>query len=82
MTQWNLSRRAFLTNAGLAAMALRGGLLHSLEAVLPVTVRTPSGALRGEQSGGVRVFRGVPFAEPPVGRLRFSRSGASETLEG
>ena len=71
MTQWNLSRRAFLTNAGLAAMALRGGLLHSLEAVLPVTVRTPSGALRGEQSGGVRVFRGVPFAEPPVGRLRF-----------
>ena len=37
-----------------------------------VTVRTPLGALRGmKDANGVRVFRGVPFAEPPVGRLRF-----------
>jgi para-nitrobenzyl esterase len=71
MMQTLLSRRAFLTQAGLAAMALHSGVLHALATSLPVTVRTPLGLLRGEESGGVRVFRGVPFAEPPVGPLRF-----------
>ncbi|HUV69198.1 MAG TPA: carboxylesterase family protein [Terracidiphilus sp.] len=66
-----ISRRAFLTSGAMAAMSLRGGLLHALASATPVTVRTPNGALRGEQSDGVNVFRGVPFAEPPVGPLRF-----------
>jgi len=45
--------------------------LGQLAAAAPVTVRTTEGLLRGEQSLGVNVFRGVPFAEPPVGPLRF-----------
>ncbi|MGH9594820.1 MAG: carboxylesterase family protein, partial [Bryobacteraceae bacterium] len=69
--QTAFSRRAFLTSGAMAAMALRGGLLHALAAATPVIVRTPNGALRGEQSDGVNVFRGVPFAEPPMGPLRF-----------
>ncbi len=40
-------------------------------AASPTTVRTSSGPLRGESIEGVRIFRGVPFAEPPVGALRF-----------
>lgn len=36
-----------------------------------VVVKTPYGALRGEMRDGVRVFKGVPFAQPPVGDLRF-----------
>lgn len=36
-----------------------------------VTVKTPSGAVIGEEAGAVRIFRGVPFAQPPVGALRF-----------
>lgn len=37
----------------------------------PLTVNTPSGALQGEVSGGVAGFKGVPFAAPPVGPLRW-----------
>jgi para-nitrobenzyl esterase len=35
------------------------------------TVRTTAGEVRGKTRGAVQVFRGVPFAAPPVGPLRF-----------
>ncbi|AVZ77285.1 carboxylesterase [Streptomyces lunaelactis] len=35
-------------------------------------VRTAAGALRGSREAGLSVFRGIPFAEPPVGALRFA----------
>uniref|UniRef100_A0AAU2JHX7 Carboxylic ester hydrolase n=1 Tax=Streptomyces sp. NBC_00049 TaxID=2903617 RepID=A0AAU2JHX7_9ACTN len=35
-------------------------------------VRAAGGALRGSREAGVAVFRGIPFAEPPVGPLRFA----------
>ncbi|WP_406063597.1 carboxylesterase family protein [Streptomyces sp. NBC_01077] len=34
--------------------------------------RTAAGRLRGSREAGVAVFRGIPFAEPPVGALRFA----------
>lgn len=34
-------------------------------------VQIAAGALRGEREDGIAVFRGIPFAEPPVGALRF-----------
>lgn len=34
-------------------------------------VETGFGRLEGEQRGNVLIFRGVPFAKPPVGPLRF-----------
>ncbi len=38
----------------------------------PVKVRLRAGQLEGtEQNDGVRVFRGIPFAAPPVGDLRW-----------
>jgi para-nitrobenzyl esterase len=34
-------------------------------------VMTASGMVRGEWERGMQVFRGIPFAEPPLGALRF-----------
>ncbi|MFC8566510.1 carboxylesterase/lipase family protein [Streptomyces sp. NPDC057245] len=34
-------------------------------------VRTVSGAVRGRTEDGLAVFRGIPFAQPPVGDARF-----------
>ncbi|WP_371544616.1 carboxylesterase family protein [Streptomyces sp. NBC_00554] len=35
-------------------------------------VRTAAGVLRGSREAGLAVFRGIPFAEPPVGAHRFA----------
>jgi para-nitrobenzyl esterase len=35
-------------------------------------VRVVAGTVRGSTETGVAVFRGIPFAEPPVGALRFA----------
>jgi para-nitrobenzyl esterase len=34
-------------------------------------VRTVAGTVRGQVEDGIAVFRGIPFAAPPVGSLRF-----------
>jgi len=36
------------------------------------TVRTTAGEIKGYDKGGIHYFKGVPFAEPPVGDLRFA----------
>ncbi|WP_213805512.1 carboxylesterase/lipase family protein [Granulicella sp. dw_53] len=68
-----LSRRRFLqqSSATLAALALSPSALLADPTLSTVVVSTPSGKLRGESSKGIRIFRGVPFAQPPVGSLRF-----------
>jgi len=48
-------------------------------------VQTTSGPILGREKGGVFLFAGVPYAAPPVGRLRFRapqpHSGWAEPLE-
>ena len=45
-------------------------------------VRTTAGAVRGREEGGLGVFRGIPFAEPPVGEARFRAPRPVRSWEG
>lgn len=49
-----------------AAAALSSGALAE-----PVKLRTDGGVVIGASEGGVNVFKGVPYALPPVGELRW-----------
>jgi hypothetical protein len=35
-------------------------------------VRTARGMVRGRRADGLAIFRGIPFAQPPVDALRFA----------
>lgn len=35
------------------------------------TVNAPAGRLRGTVAGNLRIFKGIPYARPPVGKLRW-----------
>ncbi|MEF2550608.1 carboxylesterase family protein [Aurantimonas sp. A2-1-M11] len=37
-----------------------------------VVVEAPCGRVRGQRVGGIASFLGIPYAEPPLGRLRFA----------
>ncbi|MFF5924022.1 carboxylesterase/lipase family protein [Streptomyces flavochromogenes] len=45
-------------------------------------VRSAAGAVRGTHEAGVAVFRGIPFAEAPVGALRFAAPRPARSWSG
>jgi para-nitrobenzyl esterase len=45
-------------------------------------VTTRAGKVRGTESNGVQVFRGIPYAQPPVGPLRFAAPAAHDPWSG
>ncbi|WP_406430277.1 carboxylesterase family protein [Streptomyces sp. NBC_00631] len=44
--------------------------------------RTATGTVRGRREEGLAVFRGIPFAQPPVGELRFAAPRPVEGWDG
>ena len=48
------------------------------------TVRTANGVIegRGVQPSGVRIFRGIPFAQPPTGELRWQEPQPVKNWQG
>ena len=54
----------------------------AMTAIDELVVRTKAGDLRGARENGVAVFRGVPYAAPPVGDLRFAPPRPGQPWQG
>lgn len=59
-----------LVGAIVASACVVSGCAHA-EASAPPIVMTDSGPVQGLQEGGLTVYKGLPFAAPPVGALRW-----------
>ena len=77
-----ISRRTFLANASMAALAWRTSPLEGTGQLRHHRRPHPQRKLRGQSIDRVNIFRGVPFAEPPVGPLRFRPTIASKPWTG
>jgi para-nitrobenzyl esterase len=64
------------------AFALTAALLLAEPALAQPVVRTAAGEMRGMQEGDIRVFKGVPFAKPPIGRRRWKAPAPATPWKG
>lgn len=57
------------------------GIFAQLSSDAPKVI-TANGVIEGINSSGVKIFKGVPFAAPPVGELRWKEPQAVQNWEG
>src|SRR5690606_5985917 len=69
-----ITRTAALTMAGLicpASLAAANNKPGDMDRQNFIEVKTQNGRLRGRRMADVAVFKGIPYAAPPVGQHRF-----------
>jgi para-nitrobenzyl esterase len=59
----------------LSCAKLGGAMPSNSPAVGRPTVTTTAGALEGRRDGAMRIFKGIPYASPPVGAARWRPPG-------
>ncbi len=52
------------------------------DTMITIEKTTQFGTIRGTVEDGCQIFRGVPYAKPPVGELRFKKPQAPEVWQG
>ncbi len=56
-------------------------IFFSYETVAQVYVNTPSGVIVGRKVGDIHVFKGIPYAKPPVNELRWAPPEELENMD-
>ena len=57
-------------------------LLPGMGMMAQTQVKTAGGVLEGKDLSGITVFKGVPFAAPPVGNLRWKAPQPAQKWQG
>ena len=73
----NIRKVAMLAIAGLAILSA-----CTKKEEVTLQVKTQYGVLEGFEENGVKKFLGVPFAQPPVGELRWKAPQPVQPWEG
>ena len=75
-----MSRLAFAISAALATVA--GPVTTAVAAPPQTVVTTNTGKVRGDVSDGVESWKGIPFAAPPIGALRWRAPQPAASWQG
>ena len=62
---------AILVSVPVVAAEVAGGVRLEQEVPAMTTITTRLGAIVGKSENDIQIFRGVPYAKPPLGERRF-----------
>ena len=71
MTRRQVQASVMAIALSLAACGAKGQTPPPAAPLVPTDAKVAAGALRGYVQDGVKIFKGVPYAQPPVGALRW-----------